>query len=184
MRELALHILDLLQNSVEAGARRVELDIEEDPGLDRLRISVIDDGRGMDEAAVRRALDPFYTTRRTRHVGLGLPLLEAAARRCGGGVEIESAPGKGTKVTADFQLSNIDRAPMGDLPQTLAVFLAGHPDLKLFYRHRIGPRELTFDSDEVGARLGTIGFDHPLVADWIKGYLSEGLLTLQRGEPF
>lgn len=181
MRELALHILDLLQNSAEAGALRVELGVEEDPENDILRISVADDGRGMDEATVRRVLDPFYTTRKTRHVGLGLPLLAAAARRCGGKVEIESAPGVGTKVSADFRRSNIDRAPLGDLPQTLAIFLAGHPGLRLVYRHRVGPRDLTFDSDEVSARLGAVGFDHPLVADWVKGYLSEGLLNLQKG---
>ncbi len=181
MRELALHILDLLQNSAEAGADRIGLSVDEDPERDALRIAVSDNGRGMDEETKRRVLDPFFTTRKTRHVGLGLPLLKAAAERCNGGVQIESAPGAGTTVTAVFQRSNIDRAPLGDLPTTLAMFLAGHAGVNLVYRHRLGPNELVFDSSEARERLGEVGFDHPLVADWIKGYLSNGLGNLQKG---
>lgn len=181
MRELALHILDLLQNSVEAGARRVGVVVHEDPDRDVLRIEVEDDGRGMDEETVRRVLDPFYTTRRTRPVGLGLPLLEAAARRCDGRVQIESALGVGTTVSAVFRHSSIDRAPLGDLPRTMAVFMAANPRLKLVYRHRIGSREFSFDTDDVGARLGEVGFNHPLVADWVEGYLSESLRNLGKG---
>ncbi|HEY3314579.1 MAG TPA: ATP-binding protein [Bacillota bacterium] len=181
MRELALHLLDLLQNSAEAGADQVDLSIEEDPARDALRLVVTDNGRGMDAETRRRVLDPFFTTRKTRPVGLGLPLFEAAARRCNGGLEIESAPGAGTTVTATFQRSNIDRAPLGDLPTTLAVFLAGHAGLDLRYRHRLGDRGFVFDSRAVHERLGEVGFDHPLVADWVKGHLSEALANLQKG---
>ncbi len=181
MRELALHLLDLLVNSAEAGADQVDLIIEEDPVRDTLRLQVKDNGRGMDTETRRRVLDPFFTTRKTRHVGLGLPLLEAAAKRCNGGLEIESAPGVGTTVTATFQRSNIDRAPLGDLPTTIAVFLAGHAGLDLCYRHRLGDWEFVFDSRSVHERLGEVGFDHPLVADWIKGHLSEALANLQKG---
>lgn len=181
MRELALHLLDLLQNSAEAGANLVDVLIDENPESDILRLVIADDGRGMDDETRRRVLDPFFTTRKTRHVGLGLPLLEAAARRCNGGLEIESALGAGTTVTAIFQRSNVDRAPLGDLPTTLAVFLAGHSGLDIRYRHRLGDREFVFDSRVVHERLGEVGFDHPLVADWIKGHLSEALANLQKG---
>ncbi|MGB9722534.1 MAG: ATP-binding protein [Chloroflexia bacterium] len=173
MRELSLHILDALQNSLEAGADRIELDIVEDPVADRLHITIRDNGRGMSAEQLARAFDPFYTTRRTRHVGLGLPLFQAAARRCNGDVTLTSQEGRGTTLQATFQYSHIDRAPLGDMARTLlAVILSGKCDLS--YRHRRGEREFAFDTAEVRAALGGLPLSHPEVRRWLEAFIAEG----------
>jgi hypothetical protein len=135
VKEISLHLLDVIENAVAAGAQRVEILIEEDPGSDLLRIVVTDDGRGMPPDLVRAATDAFTTTRETRKVGLGIPLLAAAAEQAGGTFAICSEPGRGTSVRADFQLSHIDRAPLGRLEDSLAAAAALHPDLDLTLRH-------------------------------------------------
>jgi len=130
MRELSLHILDALENSLEAGATAIELTIEEDMRADRLTIAVRDNGRGMSKAQLDRVFDPFFTTRTTRHVGLGVPLFKAAAQRCNGDLTVTSQPGEGTTLQAIFQHSHIDRAPLGDIQGTLlAVILAAASDV-------------------------------------------------------
>jgi anti-sigma regulatory factor (Ser/Thr protein kinase) len=160
MRELSLHILDVLENALEAGATNVELEIDEDLHADRLMIAVRDNGRGMDCQTARRALDPFFTTRTTRHVGLGLPLFAAAARRCDGDLRLESAPGRGTTVTVTFRHSHLDRAPLGDLTGTLLAFLLS--------------RSFDLDTAAVRVELGDIPLSHPLVREWLRDYIAEG----------
>lgn len=183
MRDLSLHILDLLQNAVEAGATRITLTVAEDEGRDRLTITVQDNGRGMAPELASRALDPFVTTRQTRHVGLGLPLLAAAAERAGGGVEVHSAPEKGTVVTATFELRHWDRAPLGDLPETvLAVLLARDP-VDLLYVHRVDGREFRCDTVELRQALGDVPLTHPRVRAWLRDYLAQGLASLERRWP-
>ena len=173
MRELSLHILDVLQNAREAGATRVGLAIEEDLAEDRLTIEVKDNGRGMKEEAVRRVLDPFFTTRKTRHVGLGLPLLAAAAERCDGKLEIESTLGLGTRVRATFRHSHIDRAPIGDMAGTLVSFLLGDPPCDLVYLHRYDDRTFHLDTDEVHRELGPVPLSHPTVREWLGSYIEQ-----------
>jgi len=183
MRELSLHILDILENAIEAGATRITLTIEEDSAADRLTIVVRDNGRGMPREMVARVLDPFFTTRQTRHVGLGLPLLAAAAERAGGRLEIESEPGVGTTVTATFQLRHWDRAPLGDLPRTLlAVFLA-RPPVDLAYVHRVDGREFHCTTAELREALGDVPLTHPRVRAWLQEYLEEGIAGLERPFP-
>ena len=173
MRELSLHILDILQNSIEAGATLVELTIEEDLDTDRLSITVGDNGRGMSEAQVARILDPFYTTRKTRHVGLGLPLFKVAAERCNGDLTVTSQLGKGTTVRATFQHSHIDRAPLGDVTGTLmSVILANKCDLH--YIHRADGKEFEFHTASVKAELGEIPLTHHKVRQWLQGFIAEG----------
>lgn len=183
MRELSLHVLDLMQNSVEAGASRVRVTVIEDESSDLLQIEVEDDGQGMSPDMAQRALDPFVTTRTTRKVGLGLPLLKAAAERCEGGVEIRSKEGEGTAVLAQFRHSHIDRAPLGDMAATLQAFIAGVPQIDLEYRHRRVMKdgtviEIAFETAEVRARLGEVPLNHPMVVDWIGGFLAEQFDTL------
>jgi hypothetical protein len=173
VRELSLHILDVLQNAREAGSTRVDLTIEEDLVEDRLTIEVRDNGRGMKEETVRRVLDPFFTTRKTRHVGLGLPLLAAAAERCDGRLDIDSAPGQGTRVRATFRHSHIDRAPLGDMAGTLLSFLLGEPPCDLVYLHRYGERAFRLDTDEVRRELGEVPLSHPAVREWLGIYIEE-----------
>ncbi len=159
MEDLALHILDVAQNAVEAGARSIDIDVREDVARDALVIEVRDDGRGMDPEAARRAIDPFFTTRTTRKVGLGLALLAEAARAAGGEVAVESAPGRGTTVRATFGHGHVDRQPLGDLESTLMVLLAGNPGVAVRFRHEANGRAWRLDSrrieDEVGDAIAT-----------------------------
>ncbi len=175
MRELALHILDVLENALEAGATRVDLAIIEDLETDRLTITVRDNGRGMDPQTANRTLDPFFTTRTTRHVGLGLPLFAAAARRCEGDFSVESYPGRGTAVTAIFRHSHIDRAPLGNMADTLLAFLlGGRGDLQLRYRHKVGAHAFELDTAALQAELGDVPLSHPKVRNWLHEYIVEG----------
>ena len=182
MRELSLHLLDLLQNAVEAGARMVDVRVDENPVLDRLTVVVEDDGHGMDAGTAGRALDPFFTTRTTRHVGLGLPLLAAAAKRCDGDLVLESEPGRGTRVTATFRHGHIDRAPIGDVPGTLLAFLlgAGCNGTRLRYRHRLGDAVFEFDSAAVRDEVGDVPFSYPPLRAWLHDYIAEGEAGLTR----
>ncbi len=153
MEDLSLHLLDIVQNAVEAGASTVEIDLIEDPAGDLLVIEVRDNGRGMDRATAAVATDPFFTTRTTRRVGMGLPLLAEAARAAGGALSLESEPGQGTRVKATFRYSHIDRAPLGDIETTLMVLLAGNPQVDVLFRHVVSGREFSLCSKDVRAAL-------------------------------
>jgi len=135
MEDLSLHILDVVENSLAASADRIEIRIAEDTAGDLLSLEITDNGRGMDAEAQRKALDPFFTTRTTRKVGLGLPLLAQAAREAGGALEVASGPGRGTTVKAKFQLSHPDLKPLGDLAATLSTIRAGRPELTLRFEY-------------------------------------------------
>ncbi len=182
--ELALHILDVLQNTVEAGATQVSLSIVEQHAADQLCITVVDNGCGMDAATVARVFDPFFTSRATRHVGLGLPLFAAAAERAGGGLAIRSQPGAGTTVEAIFQLSHPDRQPLGNLADTLLAFLLAACAPELCYVHSTdrapgnGAAVFEFDTASIRAELGGIPFTHPAVQQWLAEFLAEGEETI------
>jgi hypothetical protein len=173
MRELSLHILDVLQNSLEAGATVVELTVEEDLAADQLVITVSDNGRGMDEATLAKVVDPFYTTRKTRHVGLGIPLFRAAAERCNGDLTINSQVGQGTTLRASFQHSHMDRAPLGDMTGTLLSFILGGI-CDLSYSHRVDERQFVLHTAEIRAELGDASLSHPAVREWLRQYIAEG----------
>ncbi|MBI3946497.1 MAG: ATP-binding protein [Armatimonadetes bacterium] len=180
MRELSEHILDLVYNCIEGGARSVRVAVIEDSRADRLSIRVSDDGRGMDEAAARRALDPFYTTRTTRRVGLGLPLFAAAARRCGGDVEVCSRPGEGTTVSGWMRHSHIDRQPLGNVPETIVAAILSAPDIAFEYHHEVDGRCFTFNSSLLKEAAGDLPPSHPAVAQWLRAHLAEGIGGLGR----
>jgi signal transduction histidine kinase len=130
MRDIALHVLDVAENAIRAGAVRIEIRIHEDADRGVLRLEIIDDGRGMDGEEVRRAMDPFYTTKPGKKVGLGLPLLAQAARESGGTFDIDSEPEKGTRVHAVFGLDHPDRKPLGDIAGTLELMQLSHPEVE------------------------------------------------------
>ncbi len=187
MLDLALHVLDILQNTVEAGATRVTLLIDEDRPADRLSISVTDNGRGMDDDAVARVTDPFYTTRTTRHVGLGLPLYAMAAEQAGGRMTISSQPGLGTTVRAVFQWGHPDRQPLGDMAGTLLSFLLSQHAPELVYEHRVrtdlDPDHdgvFEFDTAAIRAELDGLSLNHPVVVQWLAEFLAEGETQLCR----
>jgi len=135
MEDLSLHILDIVENSIAASANRVRIVIAEDTRNDLLSLEIEDNGQGMDAAARQRALDPFFTSRTTRRVGLGLPLLAQAARQSGGALEIDSEPGRGTTIKAGFQLSHPDRKPLGDIAETLRTILYECSELDLQFEY-------------------------------------------------
>lgn len=174
MRELSLHILDVVQNSLEAGAAHITIEIDENLAEDRLIIRVTDDGRGMDAETLRRVMDPFFTTRTTRHVGLGIPLLKAVAEQCGGRLTVQSAPGRGTTVTAKFQHSHIDRAPLGDMPASLMTILLAERPVEVRYVHRVNEREFVLDTRELREVLGEVPLTHPKIRPWLYDYLRQG----------
>ncbi|MBL7065206.1 MAG: sensor histidine kinase [Anaerolineae bacterium] len=179
MRELSLHILDAMENSLEADATFIELVIEEDMAADWLVIIIRDNGRGMSEALLDRIFDPFFTTRNTRHVGLGIPLFEAAAKRCNGSLTVTSQPGQGTTLQATFQHSHIDRAPLGDITGTLlAVILSGSCDVH--YAHRVDGREFEFHTADMRTELGEIPLTHPAVRNWLREFIAGWEAELRR----
>ena len=152
----------------------VRLTLEENTAEDRLLIEVEDDGPGMAEEDIKRAADPFFSTRKTRHVGLGLPLFAAAAERCNGGLKLEKAPGRGLRVAASFEHRHIDRAPLGNMARTILTFLMGEPDCDLLYVHRRDGKSFELDTRLVRKELGPIPLTHPTVREWLGSYVAEG----------
>ncbi|MDP3011476.1 MAG: HAMP domain-containing sensor histidine kinase [Candidatus Hydromicrobium sp.] len=146
MEDLSLHILDIVENSIRAHAKKIEIKIIEEKKKDLLTIEIIDDGKGMDRKTLKNVLDPFFTTKNTRKVGLGLSLLAQSAEESGGSIEIESKPGQGTKVKATFGYSHIDRKPLGDVHESLKVLITANPDINFIYEYQ---------KDDVGYRLDT-----------------------------
>jgi anti-sigma regulatory factor (Ser/Thr protein kinase) len=173
MKDLSMHIIDIVQNSLEAGATTVKLLITEDTGKDNFTIEIADNGRGMDEETMAKVIDPFFTTRKTRRIGLGVPLLKAAAERCDGSLELDSSPGKGTRVIAIFRHSHIDRAPLGNIIDAVVNLVVSSPELDLFFCHKINDQEITFDAKELREQLEDVPLSNPAVMGWIKKYLTE-----------
>jgi len=177
MEDLSLHMLDIMENSIDAGAHRIEVRIDEDPERDLLTLDFKDDGRGMDAQTLQRATDPFFTTRKTRSVGLGLSMLSESAKATGGTMIVESSPGEGTRVRATFRPGHIDMKPLGDIPQTLLTLIAGHPEIELRYDHAIAGETFTFDTRELRDELGPL----PAAAAWRIGErIRKGLEQLAR----
>jgi hypothetical protein len=180
MNELSLHILDIASNSTAAGASVVEITVDEDIALNRLTITIKDDGKGMDSQLLSRVRDPFTTSRTTRGVGMGIPLFENAAVSCGGGFDIKSEPNKGTVVTAWFEHNHIDRQPLGDIVSTLVTLITGNPDVDFVYCQKTCRDTFRFDTKEIKTILKDTPINTPEVVLWLQKYLREGLNTLRR----
>jgi hypothetical protein len=184
MREITLHLLDLAENSVSAGAQTVEIAVCEDLKADLLTASIQDDGRGMDEETVRKVTDPFYTSRTTRKVGLGIPLFKGAAEECNGRLGISSKPGAGTRVEVSFQHSHIDRMPLGNLPSTFLGLLVGHPEVHWIFRYtaRKNGAEEIFELDDqlIKETLEDLPLTHPEVLAFVRGMIEEGIAETKK----
>ena len=163
MRELSLHILDIVENGITAGADCIHIDVIESRVEDFLTIKIRDNGRGIPAEKLDKLKDPFVTSRTTRRVGLGLPLLAAAAERCDGKLEVEAGTISGTEVTATFRYSHIDRAPMGDMASTMATLLMGNPQIDFVYTHVIDGQEFILDTRELKKELGDHSLEDPMV---------------------
>jgi anti-sigma regulatory factor (Ser/Thr protein kinase) len=180
MREISLHLLDIAENGVSAGAQNITITIVEDLRTDRLKLTVEDDGRGMDAAMVEQVTNPFITTRTTRKVGLGIPLLKLAAEMCDGGLTVESTPNVGTTVNVDFQRSHIDRMPLGDVAGTLLSLLVGWPQVHWVLRYRVDDEEFVFDDAPIKEELGDLPLSDPEVIGFLRGALREGIADVTR----
>jgi signal transduction histidine kinase len=135
MEDISLHILDIAENSIRANAKKINIMIIEDKKNDLLTLSIEDDGEGMDDQTKEHALNPFFTTKKGKKVGLGLAFLGQSAEEAGGTMKIESESGKGTKVIATFSLGHIDRKPFGNLNETIKCLTITHPELKITFDH-------------------------------------------------
>ncbi|MGD8534727.1 MAG: ATP-binding protein [Candidatus Aminicenantes bacterium] len=153
MEDLSLHILDIVENSVAARADKIEIRISEDKQKDLLSVEVIDNGEGMDEEIVKKALDPFYTSKTVRRFGFGLPLLSEATKAANGHFSIRSKKGKGTQIRADFQYSHIDRKPIGNMEQTIITLVMGNPEVDFIYVHKKNGHEYSLDTKKLKTRL-------------------------------
>jgi len=173
MEELSLHILDIVENSIAAGAKHVSIRIRESRDEDLLYIEIVDDGIGMNEHMLEKAPDPFFTTRKTRRVGLGLALFEQAAKAAGGECAIASHPGTGTEVAAKFRWSHVDRQPLGNIEGTLLTLIVGNPLVEFSYQHAAGGSEVSFNTSKLKTELGDTSIQSPAGISIIKKHLEK-----------
>ncbi len=174
MREISLHILDIVQNSVVAGATKIEVLVNEDIAADKLTVEIVDDGCGMSKDFLEKVIDPFTTKRTTRKVGLGIPLFKNAAESTDGTFEIQSEVGKGTCVRAVFGYSHIDRQPLGDMADTMLGLFTSYEQIDFVYRHKVGDNEFEVVTADLKAVLEGVSFTTPEVYLWLSEFLKEG----------
>lgn len=179
MKDLALHILDIMQNSVMAGATLVLVQIDEVPDKNEYRVKFTDNGKGMDSEMIHQVTDPYFTTRTTRKVGLGLPLLKQNAERTGGRMIIHSEPGKGTEVDVVFIYNHIDRLPTGDIPGTLALTVSSYPAIDFVYSHHTPYGTFVFDTVEIKETLGDLPISNPQVIAFMKNLIRDNLKEIK-----
>ncbi|MBR3995526.1 MAG: sensor histidine kinase [Clostridia bacterium] len=180
MKELSLNILDISQNSLKAGAKNVSIVLDEASERNTLILTISDDGCGMSEEMVKNVTDPFCTSRTTRNVGLGIPLLKLAAEQTGGYIEIFSRhkdiypENHGTVIKAVFKTDSIDNTPLGDIISTLIVIIQGHPEVDYIFKHQKDIGEVSLNTKEMREVLGEeISLADFEILDWIKNYLEE-----------
>lgn len=178
MEDLSLHILDIVENAISAKAKKIDILVMEQPKEDRLVIEINDNGVGMDKEVSRKATDPFFTTRSSRKVGLGLSLMAQAAQEAGGRLLIESEVGKGTKVTATFQYHHIDRKPLGSMLETMTTLLLGNSDLDISYIHQKEEKSYVLKSLMLRERFKSQSPTGPEVIQWLRKHLKEGLARI------
>lgn len=173
MTEISLNILDVTENSTRAGASLITITVEVNEGKNFLSVTIDDDGCGMSEEQLKSVMDPFFTTRSTRKVGLGVPFFKEAAEQTGGSFEIKSTVGKGTSVTATFVLDSIDRMPLGDISGVIHQLVVYHPETDFVYNYIFNDKSFTMDTREFREALGDIPFDTKEVSDFIMDFLKE-----------
>ena len=179
MRELSLHLLDIAENSVAANASQVKIVVVEDSRTDLLQMSVEDNGKGMDAEMVAKVVDPFVTSRTTRKVGLGIPLLKEAAEACNGFLKIDSKVGIGTTIFVQFQRSNIDRMPLGNLEDTFFQLLVSNPSIHWIFEYKVNEAVFEFDDAPIKAELGDLPLTEPSILGFLRETLTTGIHDLQ-----
>lgn len=180
MNDLSMHILDIVQNSISAGATLIIITVEEDIDGDTLLISIQDNGKGMTCEQVAKLSDPFFTSRTTRKVGMGIPLFKQSAEQSGGKIEVSSEVGKGTKVEATFGYSNIDRPPLGDVSNAVMLLVSSNPTLDFLFKYKYNKEEYIFDTKEIKEVLGGLPLNNPSVIKYLNEMLTENVDSLKK----
>ncbi len=173
MTELSLNVLDVANNSISAGANFIEIKVQIQRDMNKLIILIADNGCGMTAEQLKSVIDPFYTTRTTRKIGLGVPFFKMAAINTGGSFDIQSTLGKGTTVTAEFVLNHIDRMPLGDMNSTIHTLITLNTHIDFLYTYVFDGKQFTLDTKEFRQILGNIPLNTPEVSNYIKEYLIE-----------
>ena len=182
MRELALNVLDIAENSLRAGAKLVKITLAADFAADTMSIEIGDDGCGMSEEMLAAVCDPFTTTRTTRKVGMGVPLFKYSAESAGGSFSLRSRVGEGTCVTATYKISHVDRMPLGDFGGVALQLVTMNPQTDFLFTVRCGEREGVLDTREVKEILGEdIPLGAPEVRAFLKEYIQENLVSIYGG---
>lgn len=182
MRELALNVLDIAENSLAAGAKLIGISLSFNIAKDTMRIDICDDGCGMDEETVKKVTDPFTTSRTTRSVGMGLPLFKYSAESAGGSFSISSRKGKGTTVSAEYRISHIDRMPLGDFGGVALQLVTMNPGVDFCISVSDGERAGVLDTRDVKEILGEdIPLGAPEVRAFLKDYIRENLVSIYGG---
>ena len=181
MRELSLNILDIAQNSISAGSSLTEIVVNENTKDKTLLIGIYDNGCGMTEEQVKSVIDPFFTTRTTRKVGMGIPLFKMSCEQTGGKFTIESEKGVGTKINALYKTDSIDFTPLGDIASTIVTIVSMNADKEFLYRRVLDDKEFIFSTVEIKKILDGVPLSEPSVMNWIEEYLNEQYNELLKG---
>ena len=178
MRELSLNVLDIAQNSVRADASQIEISLIESTETNTLEISVSDNGKGMTAEQLESVRDPFFTTRTTRKVGMGIPLFRMAAEMTGGSFDIESTPGVGTKTMARFFTNHLDFIPIGDMCSTVVTLVTMNLHIDFVYVRQIDGNSFTVDTRQLKEILGDVPLNEPSITAWLKDFITENTKQL------
>lgn len=180
MKELSLHILDIVQNSIRAKATKIEILINENIKNNIFEVTIKDNGKGMSQELIEKVKDPFATTRTTRKVGLGIPLLLEACIRCDGNLDIQSQERVGTTIVGTFKHNHIDRAPLGDIVNTITILILSSPEIRYIFTYSIDNVVFTMDTEEIKKILEGVPINDLNIIEWIKEYLKENIDSLKQ----
>lgn len=180
MREISLHIMDIVENSISANATLIEIEIKENIYDNLLTVKIKDNGKGIPKEMLQNITDPFVTSRTTRRVGLGLSLFEATCKACNGFLNVSSEVNKGTEVIAVMQHDHIDRPPIGKIEETLVSCLL-NPNINVVYTHITNYKSFSFDTREIKKILGIDDLNHPEILMWMKEYIKDNLKEIGGG---
>jgi anti-sigma regulatory factor (Ser/Thr protein kinase) len=181
MKEIALHIMDIVQNSITARASEIQIHIRESAKNNNLSLVIEDNGSGISKEMIKRVMDPYTTSRTTRKVGMGLSLLKHHAELTGGRISIHSEPGSGTKLNVVFIRDHIDIQPMGDLPGVLKLLLAANPEIDFIFSYTTDSGEYTFSSAEAKEILEVKDFNNFYLLEQLKALIIENLEEIGAG---
>ena len=173
MRELSLNVLDIAQNSVSANASLIEIELKQSTEANELLIGIYDNGKGMTKEQLSAVRDPFFTTRTTRKVGMGIPLFKMAAEMTGGHLDIESEVGIGTKVRAFFRTDHVDFVPIGDMASTMVTLITMNEHIDFLYTRSVDGKSFTLDTRSLKEILGGVPFSEPSISAWLRDYMNE-----------